>query len=409
MAAAGGVCAACDAACAAGAWAPRLRAARLCAACAAVPAPRGFLAWLASPGACPDAPPHAAALHAALAAGLARVGGAAHVALRRGGGGGGPCAVAPSDAGWAMHHGAPRAEAPRDVLALLRASERVGAALDAWLTPRAGAGAGGGAGAGAGADEASDEGEIVLRPWMEMHPARELRAFVRRGAPLAVAARRPEAHARAPAAGGAAAAAADAADAALRKAALAFLAAALPLAPLRTCVADFYVDSRGRGWLLDFAPLRAGAVHCLSFSEEELGLVRGAPCEGCRDGGAGGAAGADGAQAEPPLPPPPAWRMLPLDGDCGGAAPAAAGPAPPPEAVDVAALFSLRAPAMTANRFPDELLLLSAATGSSVAALLEDLEAAVRKAGLGGADGEPLMQSADDDSDDGSGGEARGR
>ena len=59
---------------------------------------------------------------------------------------------------------------------------------------------------------------------------------------------------------------------------------------------------------------------------------------------------------------------------------------------------------MAANRFPDELLLLSAATGSSVAALLEDMEAAVRKAGLGGADGEPLLQSAgdsDDSCDDG--------
>jgi hypothetical protein len=364
-------------------WSASLHAARAAPRSVSVPLPPQFVAWLSSPGAGAAGAPGGAALLSALSAGIAAVGG---------GGGGAFVKLGPRaahDAGWMLPGGAPRAEFAADVLALLRASERVGCYLDALRA----------------APAAAAPDAVVLKPWMELAPWRELRAFCVRGRAVAVAARHPGAHARG------AAPPPDAA-AALRGHALAFLAAALPRAPLRTCVLDFYVDARGRGWAIDFAPLRGGgAIDTLAFTEAELGIGGGAACASCRDGGAAATAARDPAPT-PEEPATPLWRMAADDGDGGGgggepaAAPVAGPPPPPPDAA--AALFASRAAAergMAANRFPDELLLLAAATGCSVTALLEDVPAAVRKAGLAGGGDEPLLQGGDgSDDDDGEGG-----
>ena len=306
----GGPCWSCQDACRAFRWAPSLRAARACLATSTLPLPAGFLPWLRADGASLPAPPPGVELlvsdprasrggaraavasapccfpelEAAVAAALASAPfrGGAFVKLDW---------VAPADAGWMAMGGSLRVESAGEAWALLKASERVGCALDA-LTRRPGAGA------GALSDAAAPPLHLVLKAWMQPHRSRELRAFIRRGAVAALCAR---------AADAAAALGADEA-AALRDTALDFLRRdVLPRAPLRSCVADIYIDTRGRGWLVDFGPL-GPATDALLFSRAELGI--GEACCSCADaesderdeaaaagGGSGGGGGGGGGGA----------------------------------------------------------------------------------------------------------------
>lgn len=252
--------------------------------------------------------------------------------------------VAPVDASWIALNGSLKVTNAGQAFALLKASERVGHFLDIGgigkatgklplaacsLKPFEAA-----SDAAAASREVSPAAvaapgaaapaplHLVLRTWYELHSQREYRAFVRDKRVVGVCSRYPSEAAaaavssagREPEDGGAAAedaaapagasagTAPTAGSAAFRSSLLAFLqSSVLPIVPppLHSFAADVYVDKKGRGWLLDIAPLWTGGVDLIAFTPEELGLPPAAAdddvdAEPAADGGAPGAAAGAG-------------------------------------------------------------------------------------------------------------------
>lgn len=395
--------------------------------------------------------------------------------------------VAPVDAAWIALNGSLKVANAGQAFALLKASERVGHFLDTVAAPAArpprrhagsapetvaaGAspapGAVGGSGeapAGAAASTPSPPLHLVLRTWYELHPQREYRAFIRNGRVIAVCSRYPSEAAAAAAAApdarepcitadDAAASSSESAAAvaiaagsgavdSLRSSLLAFLeSSVIPIVPLplRSLAADVYLDKKGRGWLVDIAPLWTGGVDLIAFAPDELGLPPATDADAAESRGsdaaaaagaaasaaerhaddeaagsaaskcptcsiaagpsgaaaAASAAGASDASAHESSTSSVLWRIGADAADAvrriAGRSSVAAGMGPEPAASSSSAADDSAAaqatphislPKMAANRFPDELLLLAGSTGRSIADIIGDLEGAVRAAGL---------------------------